>query len=295
MMVPARQKAFLYLMRELGYSQNEAQSLICRGRMLQNEIPITKSAQEIEGAIELILFEPHTRGLEPHTVEEEFVVFEKPSGMLVHPQNRYTEYSLIDELKAQFGSDANIAHRIDQETSGLVLCGRSKQSERDLKMLFETRNIQKKYLAMVHGKMEEELVVDAPLLRENVSNAQVRMVVKVDPSGKDSTTRFRPIRYFSETDTTLVECAPLTGRQHQIRAHLFHVKHPIVGDPVYGQSDDNLTRYLDRELSREERITLSGARRLLLHANELTFELYGKNYTITSNTDFEEVCFLNMQ
>jgi 23S rRNA pseudouridine1911/1915/1917 synthase len=162
-------------------------------------------------------------------------------------------------------------------------------------MLFETRNIQKKYLAMVHGKMEEELVVDAPLLRENVSNAQVRMVVKVDPSGKDSTTRFRPLRYFSETDTTLVECAPLTGRQHQIRAHLFHVKHPIVGDPVYGQSDDNLTRYLDRELSREERITLSGARRLLLHANELTFELYGKNYTITSNTDFEEVCFLNMQ
>ena len=73
------------------------------------------------------------------------------------------------------------------------------------------------------------------------------------------------------------------------------MKHPIVGDPVYGQSDDNLTRYLDRELSREERITLSGARRLLLHANELEFELYGKKYTIKSDTDFEEVCFLNMK
>jgi 23S rRNA pseudouridine1911/1915/1917 synthase len=293
-MVPTKQKAFLFLMRELDCTQKEAQSVIGRGRLLQEGEPIVKSAQEILGEVEMITFEPLSKGLVPHTVEEEFVVFEKPSGMLIHPQNRYTEYSLIDELKAQFGSDANIAHRIDQETSGLVLCGRNKQSERDLKMLFETRNIQKKYLAMVHGKMEEELVVDAPLLRENVSNAQVRMVVKVDPSGKDSTTRFRPLRYFSETDTTLVECAPLTGRQHQIRAHLFHVKHPIVGDPVYGQSDDNLTRYLDRELSREERITLSGARRLLLHASELEFTLYGKNYTIRSNTDFEEICFLNM-
>jgi 23S rRNA pseudouridine1911/1915/1917 synthase len=293
--VPKRQRAVLFLMKELSYSQKEAQSLIGRGRLLVNGNPVAKSAEEIEGDVEIIVFEPLSRGLNPLVVEEEFVVFEKPSGVLIHPQNRNTEYSLIDELKSQFGPDANIAHRIDQETSGLVLCGRNKQSERDLKMMFENRKIGKKYLAMVHGKMEKEMCVDAPLLRENVSSAKVRMLVKVDKNGKDSLTDFKPLKYFPQTDTTLVECSPVTGRQHQIRAHLFHVKHPIVGDPVYGQSEENLTKYLDRELSHEQRIDCSGSKRLLLHANQLSFELYEKNYTIISEIDFETICFLSMQ
>lgn len=292
--VQAPEKAFLVLMRELSYTQKEAQSAIGRGRVLQNGIAVTKSAEIINGEIELILFEPLSRGLKPSIVEDEFVVFDKPSGLLIHPQSRNTQYSLIDELKSQFGMDANIAHRIDQETSGLVLCGKNKNSERDLKMMFENRTIDKKYLAMVHGKMEKELSIDAPLLRENASSAKVRMLVKVDDTGKDSLTHFKPLKYFVKTNTTLVECSPVTGRQHQIRVHLFHVKHPIVGDPIYGQSEENLTRYLDRELLDEDRIKLSGASRLLLHANELIFSLYNKQYNIKSDIDFTEICFLSM-
>lgn len=287
--------AFLFFKRELGYTQRDIQRYISVGRVLVNGTPITKPSDLLEGAFEFICFEPISKGLLPHIVDEKFVVFDKPSGMLIHPQNRFTEYSLIDELRAQFGMDANIAHRIDQETSGLVLCARDKKSEIDIKMMFQERDMKKKYLAMVHGELKEELRIDAPLLRyDDEKSALVRMVVKVDPSGKESLTYVKPLKYYPQFDTTLVECSPHTGRQHQIRVHMFHVKHPIVGDPVYGQEEEQIVKYLDRELARDARVALSGAKRLLLHANELEFELYGKKYNVKSSVDFEQICFENM-
>lgn len=296
MFAKERESAFLFLKRELGYSQRDIQRYIAVGRVLVNGVPITKPSDFLEGEVEFICFEPISKGLAPHVIDERFVVFDKPSGMLIHPQNRHTEYSLIDELKAQFGMDANIAHRIDQETSGLVLCAKDKKSEVDIKMMFQERDMKKKYLAMVHGELKEELRIDAPLLRyDDEKSALVRMVVKVDASGKESLTFVKPLKYFPHLNTTLVECSPHTGRQHQIRVHMFHMKHPIVGDPVYGQEEKQIVRYLDRELTRDERVKLSGARRLLLHANELEFELYGKKYNVKSSVDFEQICFESMK
>lgn len=286
--VTPKQRLFLYLIKELGHTHKEAQRVIAKGRVLQNGIALTKASQEVEGEIEFIYFKPESRGLQPLHVTDEFVVFDKPSGMLIHPQNRYTPYSLIDELKFQFGKDANITHRIDQETSGLVLCARNKTSERDIKMMFEHRKMQKVYLAMVHGYFEKELVVEEPLLRKEDPSAIVRMVVKVDPSGKPSKTSFKPLKYFPDLNMTLVECKPHTGRQHQIRVHLFHVKHPIVGDPIYGQKEEDIVRFLDKQITLTEREKLSGASRLLLHASQLDFELYGNNYHISSSVDFEQ-------
>ncbi|MBU1659782.1 RluA family pseudouridine synthase [bacterium] len=289
-----KQKAFLYLIQELGYTQKEAQRLIAKGRLKVNGEVMSRTAGEIEGEFEFIYFEPLTKGLIPHAVYNEFVVFDKPSGLLIHPQNRNTPYSLIDELKKQFGRDANITHRIDQETSGLVLCARNKKSERDIKIMFQERDMKKKYLAMVHGEFKDSLCVEAPLLRAEDESAIVRMIVKVHSEGKASKTDFKPLKYFPHANMTLVECSPLTGRQHQIRVHLFHVKHPIVGDPIYGQSEENIIKFLDRELDSNERVKNSGARRLLLHANELEFELYNHIYTIKSDVDFEKVCFENI-
>lgn len=289
-------KAFLWLMREMGYSQKEAQRFISIGRVLVDGEPLKNSSDYIEGDFEFIYFEPTTQGLQPAEVYERFVVFDKPSGLLIHPQNRYTPYSLIDEVKFQFGQNANITHRIDQETSGLVLCSRDKESEIDIKVMFQERDMKKKYLAMVHGELKEELKIDAPLLRyDDEKSALVRMVVKVDPMGKESLTYVKPLKFYPELNTTLVECSPHTGRQHQIRVHLFHVKHPIVGDPVYGQPEENVVKYLDREITREMRVVNSGARRLLLHANELEFELYGKIYNIKSRVDFEKICLDQMK
>jgi len=294
MFASKKQKAFLFLINELGYTQREAQRFISKGRVLVNGEKMMKTAGEIEGEFEFIFFEPITKGLKPTYVEEEFVVFDKPSGVLIHPQTKRTPYSLIDELKFQFGRDANIAHRIDQETSGLVLCARNKVSERDIKMMFQERDMKKKYLAMVHGEFKEELTVEAPLLRAQDTSAILRMVVKVHETGKASKTDFTPLKYFPELDMTLIECSPYTGRQHQIRVHLFHVKHPIVGDPVYGQSEEDMVKFLDKVLTPEDRIEKGGATRLLLHANELEFELYNKMYNIKSDINFLKVCFDSM-
>ena len=295
MFVEKKQKAVLFLINELGYTQRESQRFISKGRVLVNGEKMLKTAGEIEGEFEFIFFEPITKGLVPNHIDEEFVVFDKPSGVLIHPQTKKTPYSLIDELKFQFGRDANIAHRIDQETSGLVLCSKNKESERELKMMFQEREMKKKYLAMVHGEFKEAVTVDAPLLRSQAKSAYVRMIVKVHETGKESKTDFRPLKYFPDLDMTLIECSPYTGRQHQIRVHLFHVKHPIVGDPIYAQSEEMVIKFLDRELSPQDRINNGGATRLLLHASELEFELYGKVYNINSDIDFEEVCMNSLE
>jgi len=283
---PTKQRAFKFLIDELGITQKQSQRDIANGRLFIDGVAMTKPTAEVEGAFDFVVYEPSTRGLKPIHVDERFVVFDKPSGILIHPQNRNTQYSLVDELKYQFGLDANIAHRIDQETSGLVLCAKDKQSEKDIKAMFEFRDMNKTYLALVHGELQQDLVVEEPLLRREDESAIVRMVVKVDPEGKKSKTSFKPLRYFPDSDMTLVECKPYTGRQHQIRVHLFHVKHPIVGDPIYGQKEEDVLKFLDKEITKDERITLSGYSRLMLHACRLEFALYGKDFDIENTKEF---------
>ena len=177
----------------------------------------------------------------------------------------------------------------------MVLAARNKKSERDLKMMFENRQMQKYYLAMVHGHVSRETEIDVPLLRKEDESAVVRMVVKVNERGKESKTVITPLKYFPESDMTLVQAKPYTGRQHQIRVHLFHVKHPIVGDPIYGQKEEDVLRFLDKEITPEERLKLSGATRLLLHASRLDFEHKHHHYSIHSKTDFIKEAFAAME
>ena len=293
--VETKTPAFLFLIKELGMSHKIAQRMISKGRLLCNGEYVVKDQFELLGKVELIDFEAVSRGLKPMFVTKDFALFDKPSGVLIHPQNRHTPYSLIDEIKHYFGSDANITHRIDQETSGLVLSANNKASERVLKMKFENRQMRKRYVALVHGHVSRETFIDEPLLRAQDESALVRMVVKVHETGKLSQTTIVPLEYFSDLDMTLVEAYPRTGRQHQIRVHLFHVKHPIVGDPIYGQKEEDVVRFLDREISHVERRKLSGATRLLLHASQLGFEYQGNQYEIHSNVDFRTVALEAVQ
>ncbi|MGD9970056.1 MAG: RluA family pseudouridine synthase [Sulfuricurvum sp.] len=290
-----RQKAFLFLMKELGYTQREAQRLIAKGRLFINGEVMDNQAGFVEGDFEFVCFEPLSLGLQPTFTAQDFAVYDKPSGLIVHPQNRHTPYSLNDEIKHRFGHDANITHRIDQETSGLVLCARNKTSERVLKMMFEEREVTKRYLALVRGKLDHTLDIREPLLRREDQSSIIRMIVRVHPEGKPSRTFITPLRYFPDIDATLVEASPLTGRQHQIRVHLFHVKHPIIGDPIYGQQEEDAVRFLDKEMSEEERFDNTGASRLLLHAYSLEFEYGSACYHIVSQNDFVEECFRAMK
>jgi len=287
--VNTKQKAFLFLIRQMGFDFKIAQSFISKGRLFCNGIVMNKAGGEIEGDCSLIVFSPITKGLNPIFTTDEFALFDKPSGLLVHPQNRHTPYSLTDEIKHHFSEDANLVHRIDQETSGLVLASRNKKSEIALKGLFENRLMQKEYIALVRGKLEKDLLINEPLLRKNDSSGIVKIMVKVHSDGKPSSTYIKPIKYFPNSDTTLISAYPRTGRQHQIRVHLFHVKHPIVGDPLYSMSEHLAIKFLDKELSIEERIKFSGAHRLMLHAKSLSFN-YGNNFFIESKYNFEKEC-----
>lgn len=280
-----------FLIQELGLTRSEGQRLIARGRLSQNGDVMSDQFGFVEGDCEFICFEPLSLGFKPMFDTNDFAVYDKPSGLCVHPHSRLSPYTLNDEIKHQFGNDANATHRIDQETSGLVLVSKNKKSEVVLKQLFSERSITKRYLAMVKGHIEHTIDIQEPLLRNDHPSLLISTVVLIHPEGKPSRTFIKPLQYFLEHDMTLVEATPLTGRTHQIRAHLFHVKHPIVGDPIYGQEEIDIARFLEKELTDEERFLKSKATRLLLHANSLEFEYENNHYTIVSKEDFLARCF----
>lgn len=288
---PIRKTALSFLIEELGLTRSEGQRLIARGRLSQNGVVMDDQFGYIEGDCEFICFEPLSRGFKPMFVTNDFAVYDKPSGLSVHPHSRLSPYTLNDEIKHQFGDDANATHRIDQETSGLVLVSCNKKSETVLKKLFSERLISKRYLAMVRGHVEECIDIQEPLFRIDHPNLLISMVVKVDPKGKPAHTIIKPLRYFPEHNMTLVEASPLTGRTHQIRVHLFHVKHPIIGDPVYGPEEEDVNRFIKKELSPEDRMRIGGSTRLLLHAYSLEFKYDNEVYRIESEKDFVKECF----
>ncbi len=279
--------AFLFLMRHVGVTQGQAQKIVAKRRLIVNDEVCRHSGKKIIGDIVVQEFLPESRGVAPTFTTPDFGLFDKPSGLLVHPKTHKTPYSLLDEIRHYYGKDANNIHRIDMETSGLVLAARTKKSEKRLKMMFESRSVKKSYLAWVRGKLTKPFHVDAPIAR-NSDHSAIKLKMLIDPNGKPSLTYFKPLRYDKRLDATLLQAVPHTGRQHQIRIHLFHVKHPILGDPIYGASTEAAISYLDRQLSDEERLKLMGASRLMLHAQELKFEYGGIEYAFSSKIDFEK-------
>jgi len=146
----------------------------------------------------------------------------------------------------------------------------------------------------VKGHMKEELFIDEKLKRD-VETSQIRLKVHVDERGKPSQTKVIPLHYFEDKDATLVQAFPYTGRQHQIRVHLFHVKHPIVGDMIYGVEEEDAERYLDGSMSAEEQYEKTLSSRLLLHAYSLSFNFKGVDYTIESTIDVKNEFYALMK
>ena len=274
-------------MRRLGVTQGEAQKIVATKRLKVNGQPILHSGVKIQGHVEVLQFVPASRGIEPLFFAPDFALFDKPSGTLVHPTTYRTPYSMLDEIRHHFGKEANAIHRIDMETSGLLLASRNKAAESRLKTMLENRLVKKRYLAWVRGRLDHPFEVKAPL-RQNNDFRTVKLKMFVHPEGKPAHTLFNPLRYDRRLNATLVEAVPLTGRQHQIRVHLFHVKHPILGDPIYGVPTEIAIRYLDKQLSEKVRRRFMGATRLLLHAQSLAFKDLGVAYEFESTTDFLE-------
>jgi len=279
-------KAFLFIIRQFNFTQGEAQRLISKGRILINTESIYDRAATIYGDIEVIYFEPKSRDIYPLFFNKDFLIYDKPSGVLVHPNTMATEYSMLDEIRSHSGQNANNVHRIDLETSGLLLASRHKSAEKYLKGSFEKKKIKKKYLAWVDGKVTEPFEVEEPIsIRNDYSKNKHK--VEISENGKYAKTEFTALEYNKELNSTLLECRPLTGRTHQIRIHLFHVKHPILGDPIYGTSFAASNKYLEGNLNEKDRFIQTGATRLLLHANSLEFP-YACTYKIVSKINFQD-------
>ena len=273
-------KIQIFLIHELGLDPKIGQRLTSKGRIFDENMNTINTGEAIPTEyIYIAVFEGISRGLKPLIEFSDFAIFDKPTNLMVHPISKSTPYSLLDEIRFHFGEDANLIHRIDAETSGLVIVGKNKKSEIALKEMFQEKKYHKSYLAIAQGHIKEEIRIDKGLDREGLVIG-VRM--KVCDDGKESVTIIKPIKYNKEKDLTLIEALPLTGRQHQIRVHLHSIGHTILGDPIYGVDDENAENYLNKTLSLEDRFTVTKSSRLWLHANYLEFTFNDITYKIFS-------------
>jgi len=272
------EKVLEFLVKKLGFSLREAKRAIDRGRVSVNGKRITQKSKKASGILKCILFEPNGYGLKPIFETMHFAIFDKPSGVAIHPKKLANTKSLLDDVRKLFGNEANLVHRLDKETSGLVIASKNKFSESILKRAFQDKEIKKKYLALVKGEINRQITIKKPIALNKDENIKVKVLIH--PEGKESVTIINPIKKIG--NNTLVECIPLTGRQHQIRVHLYSINHPIVGDPLYGVDNDFANRYLNKEITEKERIEKTGSNRLMLHAYYLEFMFMNNKYVITS-------------
>ncbi|MEA3288548.1 MAG: RNA pseudouridine synthase [Campylobacterota bacterium] len=270
-----------FLTDEANLSISFSQKILAKGRVFDQEGNRLQNGQKLkDGFIQVALFEGITRGLNPIFNSTDFALFDKPSGVVVHPTSRNTQYSLLDEIRYHFGEGANLGHRIDQETSGLVLVTKNRYSDMTLKDMFENKLYNKEYLAIVKGKLDSKKSIDGSIKKDTDSSIGVKMTISDE--GKSSYTEVEPLKYDVVSDQTLVKAVPLTGRQHQIRVHLDSVGHSIVGDPIYNVDEKYADAYLTKKLDEKVRLEVTGYHRLLLQANCLEFDYEGRHFKFYS-------------
>ncbi len=217
--------------------------------------------------------EPETpTGLPLLFQDDWLLVVDKPAGLPIHPTARYIKGTLVTLLRERFPDTyPEPVHRLDRETSGLVVCGRTTEACRVLGRLFLSRDVHKEYLALCEGHPSEDtFTVEAPIAE---GTELIRIAVRIDAvEGKESRTRFQVLQRFTREGApfSLVRCFPETGRQHQIRIHLRTAGFPLVGDKMYGPDPGYFDRFSRHCLEPEawERLRLP---RHALHAARIAF------------------------
>ncbi|GAA7732772.1 RluA family pseudouridine synthase [Helicobacter pylori] len=267
-------KALFFVRDVLKCSLKEAQRHLDKQRLKHNQQAVRKS-QMIQGIVSLIHFKPNEKTQVLVFETKDFGVFDKPAQVYTHPKGYFYHESLLDCIQSHLGKNAHPAHRLDYETSGLVLAGKTLQSAKDLKALFMQKKVKKTYLALTHGLVDKSIIIDKPILTPQNIQKDLRIKSKISPLGKPSTTLVEPLSYNPFLDISLLKITPLTGRTHQIRLHLSNIGHRIVGEGLYGVADEEAREYL--QLKRENNAPL-----LMLHASSLEFEFKGASYKITS-------------
>ncbi len=273
-----------FLVEVVNLSAPLAQKLLQKGRIIDDKKRRLQKGHILKsGFIEVSIYEAITKGLQPLFQTEHFALFDKPSGLLVHPSARSTQYTLLDEVRYQFGKEASLIHRIDAETSGLILVSKNGYAQFILNEMFEKKEFVKKYKTLVEGEIRDEILID-----KKIDNADglINLKMQTSKNGKDSTTLIRPLFFNKDKNQTLVEAIPYTGRQHQIRVHLDSIAHRIIGDPIYGLDETFVDKFLKNMISDKQRLEVTGASRLMLHAYYLEFTFLNRIYKFCSKQEF---------
>ena len=265
-----------FLAERLGkkYSRMAVQKLIDDGLVSRASRPVKASARVGEGETVMIRYPRVEEPPVPHETmpilfqDERIVVISKPGGTLSHPTDKVLHNTVTHLLSKQLDRKVYLAHRLDRETSGTMVLALDVDAARSLYEQFVAHGVRKEYLAVVFGATAwAETVVDAPLGEEGKS-IRVRRAVG-GANGQSAVTEFR--RLATDGRLSLVSAMPRTGRLHQIRAHLAHIGHPLVGDKLYCGDGEVYMKAVRKEVSRADLDAL-GADRQLLHAWRLSFK-----------------------
>ena len=234
----------------LGISRTSIKDIILKGNARIGQEVVTKPNTRVkEGeSVRFVLETAKPDYIKPEDIKLDIVyeddslaVINKPSGIVVHPAPGNYEHTLVNAIKNIFVSlsDINpgrpgIVHRLDKETSGLLVIAKDNQSHLELTRQFAEHTIEKEYVAIVKGKMEfDEGVIEAPIARHEFKRKN--MSVNFSDKAKNAKTYYRTLKRFR--DFSFLSLKPFTGRTHQLRVHLDFIGHPILGDCKYGRNN----------------------------------------------------------
>ncbi len=224
-------------------SRSKIQRKIKDGKVLVNNKDISCNYQVAKGDIIEVLKEEVTSNLEKKEIpldivfeDENLLIINKQSGLVVHPAPGHMNDTLVNALLVDYPLTDDllrpgIVHRLDKDTSGLMLVAKNEETKEALSLMLKKKEVKRTYLALVEGVIKPARgTIDAPIGRD----PKDRLKMKVIAGGKEAVTHFKVLKRYQ--NKTLIECQLDTGRTHQIRVHLAYINHPVVNDPVYGHS-----------------------------------------------------------
>ena len=228
------------------YSRSQLQQLISEGFLTVNQQQVLPKYQVKPGDLLELTIPPIKRlSLKPEKIpldivyeDADLLVVNKPQGMVVHPSPGHPDHTLVNALLAHCPLSTingtyrpGIVHRIDKDTSGLLMVAKNDQTHRALAAQLKAKKNLREYTALVHGIIKEDSgTIDAPIGRSPKDRKKQAVVA----NGRPAVTHFRVIKRYYQTQFTLIKCILETGRTHQIRVHLKYIGHPLAGDPLYG-------------------------------------------------------------
>lgn len=254
-----------YLNENTEYTRSKIQKMIENGNILVNDVKVKDSYKvkendyiTIEALEETTDILPENIPLDIYYEDDDLIVVNKPSGMVVHPAPGNYTGTLVNALiyhtnnlsKVNTNIRPGIVHRIDADTSGLLIVAKNDKAHNILAEAIQKKEVVREYIALVEGIiMEDTATIDAPIGRDKKDRKKMTVTSE---NSKDAVTHIRVLERYK--DSTLIRCKLETGRTHQIRVHLSYIGHPVVNDPVYGHK-----KLIDKDFGQ------------MLHAEKLGF------------------------